>query len=98
MPALHGSGIYKTTDGGKTWKPINTGLPEAKFRGRIGLDICLTKPNVLYAFVDNYEMAREPTAKSERPTPTASPRPASSRGPRSTVRTTRARPGRRSAA
>ncbi|MCX6562895.1 MAG: hypothetical protein NTU60_04735 [Candidatus Aminicenantes bacterium] len=55
------SGIYKTTDGGKTWKPVNTGLPEGKFRGRIGIDICLTKPNILYAFVDNYEKARDPS-------------------------------------
>ncbi|MCJ7488387.1 MAG: hypothetical protein MUQ25_19790, partial [Candidatus Aminicenantes bacterium] len=57
-----GSGIYKTTDGGKTWTPINAGLPEAKFRGRIGLDLCLTKPGVLYALVDNYEVSRQPTA------------------------------------
>jgi len=57
----NGSGIHKSTDAGKTWKPINNGLPEAKFRGRIGIDICLTKPNVLYAFVDNYEKAREPS-------------------------------------
>jgi photosystem II stability/assembly factor-like uncharacterized protein len=52
-----GSGIYKTTDGGQTWKPINTGLVEARFRGRIGIDLCRAKPNVLYAFVDNYEKA-----------------------------------------
>ncbi len=56
-----GSGIYKTTDAGKTWQPINAGLPEAKFRGRIGLDLCRTKPNVLYALIDNYEIARKPT-------------------------------------
>jgi photosystem II stability/assembly factor-like uncharacterized protein len=55
------SGIYKTTDGGKSWTPINTGLPEARFRGRIGIDVCLKKPNVLYALVDNYELAREAT-------------------------------------
>ncbi len=55
------SGIYKTTDGGKTWMPINTGLPEPRFRGRIGLDICLKKPQVLYALVDNYEIARDAT-------------------------------------
>ena len=60
--ASSGSGIYKTTDGGATWTPINNGLPEAKFRGRIGIDLCLTKPNVLYAFVDNYEIARQPGA------------------------------------
>jgi photosystem II stability/assembly factor-like uncharacterized protein len=60
-PTYGGSGIHKTTDGGKTWKPINSGLPAAKDRGRIGLDLCLTKPNVIYAFVDNYELARELT-------------------------------------
>lgn len=53
------SGIYKTTDGGKVWKPVNAGLPEARFRGRIGIDVCLKKPHVLYALVDNYELARE---------------------------------------
>jgi photosystem II stability/assembly factor-like uncharacterized protein len=56
-----GSGIWKTTDGGKTWTAINTGLPEARRRGRIGIDLCLTKPDVLYALVDNYEISREPT-------------------------------------
>jgi len=56
-----GSGIWKTTDGGKTWKQINSGLPEARFRGRIGIDLCLAKPKVLYALIDNYEKAREAT-------------------------------------
>jgi photosystem II stability/assembly factor-like uncharacterized protein len=60
-PDYTGSGIFKTTDGGKTWKPINNGLPAPRYRGRIGIDLCLSKPNVLYAFVDNYEPAREPT-------------------------------------
>jgi len=61
FPDYTGSGIYKTTDGGKTWKPVNAGLPEARFRGRIGLDLCLAKPDVLYALVDNYEVSRQPT-------------------------------------
>ncbi len=56
-PEHSGSGIHKTTDGGKTWKAINEGLPEAKFRGRIGIDLCLTKPNVVYAFIDNYDIS-----------------------------------------
>ncbi|UCC40136.1 MAG: hypothetical protein JSV96_01375 [Candidatus Aminicenantes bacterium] len=60
-PDYTGSGIYKTMDGGATWNPINNGLPEAKYRGRIGLDLCLSKSNVVYAFVDNYEIGREPT-------------------------------------
>jgi photosystem II stability/assembly factor-like uncharacterized protein len=61
FPDYTGSGVYKTIDGGSTWKPINQGLPEARYRGRTGIDLCLTKPNVVYAFVDNYETAREPT-------------------------------------
>jgi photosystem II stability/assembly factor-like uncharacterized protein len=54
----NGSGIYKTTDAGKTWTPINQGLPEARSRGRIGLDVARSKPNVVYAFLDNYEVGR----------------------------------------
>lgn len=60
-PHYTGSGIHKSTDGGKTWKPINNGLPESKFRGRIGIDLCLSKPDVLYALVDSYEIARKIT-------------------------------------
>ena len=52
------SGIWKTTNGGKSWEKINQGLPEAKYRGRIGIDIARSNPKVLYAFVDNYEIAR----------------------------------------
>ncbi len=50
-------GIWKSTDGGKNWKQINKGLPEAKDRGRIGIDISPTNPKVLYALLDNYEIA-----------------------------------------
>ena len=56
-----GSGIFKTTDGGKTWAAVDEGLPEARWRGRIGIDLCLTKPDTLYALVDNYEVSRQPT-------------------------------------
>jgi photosystem II stability/assembly factor-like uncharacterized protein len=56
FPGHTGSGLFKTTDGGRTWKPINAGLPTVEFRGRIGIDLCLTKPDTLYALVDNYEL------------------------------------------
>mgnify|MGYP003347700463 CR=1 FL=1 len=57
-PNYSESGIWKTTDGGVTWNPINSGLPEPKFRGRIGLDIARSNPNVIYAVVDSYDAGR----------------------------------------
>ena len=54
-----GSGIWKSTDGGEHWFEINEGLPDASVRGRIGIDLCISKPEVIYAFVDSYEPARE---------------------------------------
>jgi photosystem II stability/assembly factor-like uncharacterized protein len=59
-PGSTESGIMKTTDGGRTWTDANVGLPAPRFRGRIGLDAARSNPNVLYAFVDNYEAARQP--------------------------------------
>ncbi len=50
-------GIWKSTDAGKTWKKINFGLPEANKLGRIGIDISRSNQKVLYAYVDNYEVA-----------------------------------------
>lgn len=46
-----GSGIYKTTDGGKTWEKANKGLPSVE-KGRIGLAISPADPEVLYALVE----------------------------------------------
>ena len=47
------SGIYKTTDGGATWNKLTNGLPGGPV-GRIGLDICLTHPDTVYAVMDNF--------------------------------------------
>lgn len=47
-----GSGIYKTTDGGATWKKLENGLPTGTI-GRIGIDLCQKSPNVIYAVIDN---------------------------------------------
>ena len=62
-PGYSGSGIHKTTDGGRTWTPVNDGLPAAQFQGRIGVGIARSNSNVLYAFVDNYEIARKAGAE-----------------------------------
>jgi photosystem II stability/assembly factor-like uncharacterized protein len=46
------SGIQKTTDGGRTWTKLTNGLPTGRI-GRIGLDIFLGNPDILYAVVEN---------------------------------------------
>lgn len=46
-----GSGIYKSTDAGNSWKKINKGLPSVEI-GRIGMDISPVDNNVLYAIVE----------------------------------------------
>lgn len=51
------NGLWKSLDGGETWARINDGLPEAKHRGRIGIDLCQAHPSTIYAFVDCYELA-----------------------------------------
>lgn len=58
--ATDGSGVWKSTDAGVSWRQINSGLPAAAERGRIGIDVAASKPDVIYAFVDNYEVARLP--------------------------------------
>ena len=49
------SAIYKTTDGGATWKKLTKGLPYAEGgdTGRIGLAIFLRNPNIVYALVQH---------------------------------------------
>jgi hypothetical protein len=46
------TGIYKTTDGGVKWTKLAGGLPTGRI-GRIGLDIYLKNPQILYAVVEN---------------------------------------------
>ena len=49
-----GSGLHKSTDGGKTWKKINKGLPGVEI-GRIGMDISDANPEIIYAIVEASE-------------------------------------------
>jgi photosystem II stability/assembly factor-like uncharacterized protein len=47
------SGLFKSTDGGSTWKKLTAGLPTpAEGLGRIGFCIAPSDPNRLYATVD----------------------------------------------
>jgi len=47
-----GSGIYKTTDGGKHWRKLTNGLPTCNL-GRIGLDYYRKDPEIVFAVVDS---------------------------------------------
>jgi photosystem II stability/assembly factor-like uncharacterized protein len=46
-----GGGIYKTTDGGKTFRKLTNGLPTCSM-GRIGLDYARKNPNIVFAILD----------------------------------------------
>ncbi len=49
-----GSGLHKSTDGGKTWKKIQKGLPDVEL-GRIGLANSTTNSDIIYAIVEAAE-------------------------------------------
>ena len=72
-----GSGIWKTTDAGKTWAKLQgSGLPEGLL-GRIGLDLGRSNSNVLYAQMEvgasSGTGCEEQTPGAATPTPTPSP-------------------------
>ncbi|MDZ4796045.1 MAG: glycosyl hydrolase [Bacteroidota bacterium] len=59
------SGIYKSTDGGETWKIVSapgSGFMTGDKIGRIGLAVYPKNPNIIYAVVDN-NTAKPDTAK-----------------------------------
>jgi photosystem II stability/assembly factor-like uncharacterized protein len=57
------SGIYKTTNAGRSWRRIEKGLPKTTL-GRIGLDIHLADPRKLVASV---EYRPDPNVEKNRP-------------------------------
>lgn len=82
-----GSGIWKTTDAGKTWAKLQgSGLPEGLL-GRIGLDLGRSNSNVLYAQMEVGASAgtggeeQTPGAATPTPTPTPSATPTGSPTP-----------------
>lgn len=54
-----GSGLYKTTDGGQTWKKLTPGLPSCDL-GRIGIDYYRQDPNIVYVVLESKRIGQEP--------------------------------------
>ncbi|HEU5182003.1 MAG TPA: glycosyl hydrolase [Candidatus Polarisedimenticolia bacterium] len=46
-----GSALYKSVDGGNTWKKLESGLPKEEM-GRIGLAISPANPDIVYALIE----------------------------------------------
>lgn len=51
-----GSAIYKSRDGGRKWEKLAGGLPTGVL-GRIGLDVSASNPNIVYANIENNNIA-----------------------------------------
>ena len=47
-----GSGLWKSTDAGRTWTRLTKGIPEGSL-GRIGVAVYLTNPNIVYARIEH---------------------------------------------
>lgn len=47
-----GSRIYKSTNGGDDWEMLTNGLPTGML-GRIGLDVSLSNPDIVYAVIED---------------------------------------------
>ena len=48
------SGVYKSSDLGKTWTRMQNGFPTGAKTGRIGLAVSWSNPDKAYALVDNF--------------------------------------------
>ena len=49
-----GSGIWKSVDGGDTWKKLEDGLPKS-LMGKIGVTVSRANPKLLYAIIESDE-------------------------------------------
>lgn len=54
-----GSGLHKSTDGGKTWKRITDGLPTVKM-GRIGIGWSRSKPDTVFTIIETERYGHAP--------------------------------------
>jgi len=57
------SGVYKSEDGGTTWRRLESGLPAGKRTGRIGLAVSARNAAKAYVLVDNLNRGEAPPAE-----------------------------------
>ncbi|MEO6805214.1 MAG: glycoside hydrolase, partial [Edaphobacter sp.] len=78
---MRGSGLYKSTDGGDTWKQLTNGLPTDDFVGKIGIAVAPSNPNQLWAVVDDIgSPAARPIGPDGGTAPSSAPAPKTSGG------------------
>ncbi|HVJ80979.1 MAG TPA: PDZ domain-containing protein, partial [Planctomycetia bacterium] len=58
-----GTGLFKTSDAGRTWRKVTAGLPTCLL-GRIGLSYYQKDPKVVYAIVESERSGTNPAAKA----------------------------------
>ena len=70
-----GSGLWKTTDAGKTWTRLTAnGLPPGTY-GRIALDVSRSNPNVVYVQIEAADLSQPDTAPATGPGESTEPTP-----------------------
>ena len=60
-----GSGLFKTTDGGRTWTEVKGGGFPAGTKGRIGLSIAPSNGDYVYAIVEAADSSKDGSYKGE---------------------------------
>jgi photosystem II stability/assembly factor-like uncharacterized protein len=60
-----GSGLFKSTDGGRTWRELTNGLPAGDC-GRIGISVYRSNPNIVYISLEQGWRYNASTAYGER--------------------------------
>ncbi len=61
-------GVFKSTDGGETWKMVSgagSGFPISDKLGRIGVAVYPKNPNIVYAIIDNNTSKPDTTKKND---------------------------------
>jgi photosystem II stability/assembly factor-like uncharacterized protein len=64
-PGISGreSAVYKSADGGTSWKKLSGGLPDGNKNGRIGIAVSWQNANKAYAYIDNLNEDKDRTAE-----------------------------------